>query len=75
MLEGRLLNVEGKPAPTQILARAVLDTARYDTIRYPSARSPGGRNDAVFPQRVAPENRAVYDPEHELDVFPEPRSR
>ncbi|WP_345462121.1 RES family NAD+ phosphorylase [Deinococcus carri] len=69
------LNVEGKLATTQILARAVLDTARYDAIRSPSARYPGGRNYAVFPQRVAPENRAVYDPERELDVFPEPQSR
>lgn len=50
------LNVEGKLAPTQILARAVLDTTCYGAIRSPSAR-------------------VVSDPEHELDVFPEPQSR
>ncbi|WP_102124860.1 RES family NAD+ phosphorylase [Deinococcus planocerae] len=63
------LNLDGHLALTQLLGRAVLDSARYDAIRYPSARYPGGRNYAVFPQRVAPADRAVYDPEGELAVF------
>lgn len=63
------LNVNGQLALTQLLGRAVLDSARYDAILYPSARYPGGRNYAVFPQRVAPADRAVHDPEGELAVF------
>lgn len=67
------LNLDGQLARTQVLARAVLDCARYDALLYPSARYPGGRNYAVFPDRVAPEDRAVYDPENELAVFRLPR--
>ncbi|WP_216328931.1 RES family NAD+ phosphorylase [Deinococcus aestuarii] len=63
------LNLDGRLALTQLLGRAVLDSARYDAIRYPSARYPGGRNYAVFPQRVVPGDRAVHDPEGELEVF------
>ncbi|GGN42564.1 RES family NAD+ phosphorylase [Deinococcus daejeonensis] len=66
------LNVEGQLALTQVLARAALDSARFDAIRYPSARYPGGRNYAVFPDRVAPQDRAVHDPDGELSVFSGP---
>ncbi len=66
------LNLDGQLALTQVLARAALDSARYDAIRYPSARYPGGRNYAVFPDRVAPQDRAVHDPDDELSVFPGP---
>ncbi|GBF04651.1 RES domain-containing protein [Deinococcus aerius] len=66
------LNLDGHLALTQLLARAVLDSARYDAILYPSARYPGGRNYAVFPQRVAPTDRAVHDPDGELGVFRRP---
>lgn len=67
------MNVNGHLALTQLLGRAVLDSVRYDAIRYPSARYPGGRNSAVFPQRVAPADRAVHDPDRELEVFWRPR--
>lgn len=63
------LNLDGTLALTQQLARMVLDSARYDAILYPSARYPGGRNYAVLPQRVAPEDRVIHDPDNELDVF------
>lgn len=66
------LNLDGELARTQVLARAVLDSARYGALLYPSARYPGGRNYAVFPDRVPPQDRAVHDPEDELAVFRRP---
>lgn len=66
-------NIHGQLATTQLLARAALDSARYEALVYPSARFPGGRNYAVFPDRVLPENRRIYDPEDELAVFRRPQ--
>lgn len=63
------LNLDGQLARTQVLARAVLDSARYDALLYPSARYPGGRNYAVLTDRVPPQDRAVHDPDDELAIF------
>jgi len=63
------LNAQGQIAPTQRLARAVLDSGRFEGLLYPSARFPGGRNYAVFPDRVPPERRTILDPGGDVLIF------
>ena len=69
MQEWLPMNQRGQLARSQQLASAARRVGRFQALLYPSARSPGGRNYAVYPDLVSPADRAVHDPDGELDVF------